>query len=84
VMEIAEKDNVAHWQITASYRQKPRYNVLLLGISGSGKSAWLDKVRSQVTKTSSRSLGRFHPTVGQNGELTTRYARGVRAKSEST
>jgi ADP-ribosylation factor related protein 1 len=52
--------------ITASFTQKPRYNVLLLGISGSGKSAWLDKVRSRVTKTGSRSLSRFHPTVGQN------------------
>lgn len=40
--------------------------MLLLGISGSGKSAWLDKVRSRVTKTGSRSLSRFHPTVGQN------------------
>ncbi|UZJ54586.1 hypothetical protein CBS101457_003906 [Exobasidium rhododendri] len=50
----------------SSYTQKPRYNVLLLGISGSGKTAWLDKVRSKVTKTGSRSLARFQPTVGQN------------------
>ena len=51
----------------AHYTQKPRYNVLLLGISASGKTAWLDRVRSKVTRTGSRSLSRFHPTVGQNG-----------------
>lgn len=51
----------------AQLTQKPRCNILLLGIERSGKTAWLDCVRAAVTRTGSRPLARFVPTVGQNG-----------------
>ena len=48
------------------FSEKPQFNVLTLGINNSGKTAWLDKVRGQITKTGTRPLQRITPTVGQN------------------
>lgn len=57
------------------WTEKPQFNVLLLGIQASGKTAWLDRVRAHVTGTGHRALARFTPTVGQNVvDLRLRYA----------
>jgi ADP-ribosylation factor related protein 1 len=57
------------------WTERPQYNVLLLGIQGAGKTAWLDRVRGHVTGTGGRPLERFTPTVGQNVvDLRLRYA----------
>lgn len=52
--------------MSAQISEKPKFNVLTLGIENSGKTAWLEKVRGQVSKTGTRPLQRITPTVGQN------------------
>lgn len=58
-----------HEFFIAEWSRRPQFNVLVLGTSGAGKTALLDKVRAWHTRTSSRALARIAPTVGQNGEL---------------
>ena len=66
MLNLVVSDLTSPLPITGQFSEKPKFNVLTLGINNSGKTAWLDKVRGQITKTGTRPLQRITPTVGQN------------------
>ncbi|SAM82949.1 related to ARL3-ADP-ribosylation factor-like protein, member of the arf-sar family in the ras superfamily [Ustilago bromivora] len=50
----------------AEWTKKPRYNILMVGLSGVGKSCLLEKVKSLYLKRSALPPNKITPTVGQN------------------
>lgn len=50
----------------AEWTKKPRYNVLIVGTSGVGKSCILEKIKSLYLKRPALPPNKIAPTVGQN------------------